>query len=63
MTPEEIRMMEIFMPLALRRVVAAAETSRRFVHYTSAEAAISMITHQEVWMRKAVAMNDFREID
>jgi len=33
------------------------------VHYSSADAAMKMITNREVWMRKASCMNDFSEID
>jgi hypothetical protein len=33
------------------------------VHYSSADAAIKMITNREVWMRRATCMNDFSEID
>jgi hypothetical protein len=36
---------------------------QRFVHYTSADAAMSMIRNKEVWMRKASMMNDFSEVE
>lgn len=34
----------------------------RFVHYTSAEAALSIIRTKRVWMRNALAMVDYREV-
>ena len=48
---------------ASERRLLAAEKKTRFVHYSSAEAAIKLITNREVWMRKARCMNDFSEID
>src|SRR5262249_43148082 len=41
----------------------ATEKKTRFVHYSSAEAAVKLITNREVWMCKARCMNDFSEID
>ncbi len=35
----------------------------RFVHYTSAETAISIIANRAVWMRNARAMNDYSELE
>ena len=54
---------EIFFPLALGRRQNFLETGGRFVHYTSADAAISMIKSREVWMRNAQCMNDFTEVE
>jgi hypothetical protein len=39
------------------------KSGRAFVHYTNAEAALSMLQAEEVWMRKSRLMNDFMEID
>ncbi len=33
-----------------------------FVHYTSAEAAIKIIEKKEIWMRSAICMSDYREV-
>jgi hypothetical protein len=38
------------------------ERKGRFVHYTSAEAAHSIISSASIWMRNAACMNDFSEI-
>ncbi len=35
---------------------------RRFVHYTSAETAISIISKKEIWLRNSLVMNDYSEI-
>ena len=59
----ESKLEQIFFPYALKRRTAAEENNMRFVHYSSAEAAIKLITNREVWMRKARCMNDFSEID
>jgi hypothetical protein len=33
-----------------------------FVHYTSAEAALNIISHKRIWMRNATSMSDYREV-
>lgn len=40
----------------------AVRNHRRFVHYTSVEAALSIIENREVWLRNSLAMNDYSEI-
>lgn len=40
----------------------AKRNHRKFVHYTSAEAALSIINKKEVWLRNSSAMNDYSEI-
>lgn len=35
---------------------------RRFVHYTSANGAASIIREQEVWLRNSSVMNDYSEV-
>jgi len=34
----------------------------RFVHYTSAEAALRIITGKRIWMRNTTCMTDYREV-
>ena len=41
---------------------AAKERDQRFVHYTRADTAMSIIQNKEVWLRNALVMNDFQEI-
>ena len=36
--------------------------SLKFVHYTSAEAALSIIKNKRLWMRNALCMSDYREV-
>lgn len=59
----EEELAKIFFPLSIDRQRVVREKSLRFVHYTSAEVAASILQNAEVWMRKATLMNDFREID
>ncbi len=35
---------------------------KRFVHYTSAEAALKIINTKRIWMRNATCMSDYREV-
>lgn len=59
----EAELAKIVMPFASKRMEEVRQTGRRFVHYSSAEAAVGMLTNAEVWMRKASCMNDFMEIE
>ena len=54
------KLAEIFFNHALRRRDAMKE--RRYVHYTSSAVAVSILQKKEVWMRNALTMNDFSEI-
>src|ERR1700693_3098635 len=66
-----IRLEGIFTPLARKQreefykrdpVTGAVTDSARFVHYTSAEAALSIIKSKRIWMRNAMSMADYREV-
>lgn len=52
--------------LVFARTIASRDAVRisgqRFVHYTRAEVAVSIIQNRKVWMRNALVMNDFQEI-
>jgi hypothetical protein len=54
----------IFMPRATkhRGELYAGGNSARFVHYTSAEAALGIIKSKRVWMRNTTCMSDYREV-
>jgi hypothetical protein len=54
----------IFMPMAFeqREEFHARDSSARFVHYTSAEAALSIIRSKRIWMRNTTCMADYREV-
>jgi hypothetical protein len=60
--PEQLRAFEIFHPYATRRYDECSEQTR-FVHYTTADVAASIIQKKEVWMRNAINMNDFSELE
>jgi hypothetical protein len=59
-----MQLASIFMPQAIKHQVAyyARSDPTRFVHYTSAEAAISIIRSKRLWMRNATRMADYREV-
>ena len=57
------KMLEIFSPYILEKTKLVRENGLRFVHYTSAEAAMKIIKNEEVWLRNAQCMNDFTEIE
>lgn len=54
---------EIFMPHYVGAVKAMVARSGRFVHYTTAETATSILKNKQVWMRNAALMNDYSEIE
>jgi hypothetical protein len=63
------RLSEIFSPhtIELRRKLFNypkdhENPTARFVHYTSAEAGISIIQSQRLWMRNTMCMSDYREV-
>lgn len=72
LSSEQIQMQEkltdIFMPEAKRRIMSyysnsdGSSDSAKFVHYTSAEAAIHIINKKRIWMRNVTCMSDYREV-
>jgi hypothetical protein len=64
LTPEQIDRLEgIFHPFAKsrrERLYGVAPVAR-FVHYTTAEAALKIILSKRLWMRSTTAMADLRE--
>lgn len=60
--PNEIRLMNIFNPFATQELLQASDNEQRFVHYTSAPVAMSIIRKREIWMRKISSMNDYTEV-
>ncbi len=63
LSPERLRILQIFFPYAASKYLDMTSGNGRFVHYTTAEAAVNMIRTKEVWMRNATAVNDFMEIE
>lgn len=72
MTPEQldlwIRLEKVFMPHARQqrdkfyKVAEGVPQPARFVHYTSADAALKIIEKKRIWMRNATCMSDYREV-
>lgn len=56
----------IFVPHARRRrdeiYQLGSPHAQRFIHYTSAEAAVKIISQKRLWLRNAACMSDFREV-
>lgn len=65
LTDDEIAVGEelerIFMPLAHRKRERVRQEGSRFVHYTSADNAIKILTSRQFWMRNVRCMNDYME--
>ena len=62
MSADQMRLQMLMMPHAARRQAAAFSEKTRFVHYTSAETAVSIIRNKEIWLRKVACMNDLSEV-
>jgi len=64
---ESVRIMSITMPYALKQMQEVyqrtpGQTHARFVHYTTAEAALSIIRTKRFWLRNTNCMADYREV-
>ncbi len=59
---ERDREIRVFLPSLHERVGRALASGQRFVHYTGAAAAMSMIRNGEMWLRNTQCMNDFSEV-
>src|ERR1700751_16912 len=67
LTPGQQRLYAIFHPFAVAkeaefRDAVAHGQKIRLVYYTRAETAEKIIRNRRIWMRKAICMNDFSEI-
>lgn len=60
---EHTKLAEIFFPYARGELNNVKSSGARFVHYTSATVAISIIKNEQMWMRNATTMNDFSEVE
>lgn len=59
---EQARLFQILFPYAYEQNEKARSEGFRFVHYTTADAAMKILRSKEVWMRKSLCMNDFLEV-
>lgn len=57
------RFISLMSPEMAERWMLLNTSGLRFVHYTSARVAHSILTKHEIWMRNASLMNDYSEID
>ncbi|MER8855847.1 DUF2971 domain-containing protein [Mesorhizobium australicum] len=62
-SPEMLRKFMIFNPLAFERYNEMKSSGRRFVHYSTSEAAFYMIRSNRIRLRSSAVMNDFMEIE
>ena len=58
----DIKLEGIFMPHARKQRENFYAKGGRFVHYTSADAAISIIKNKRIWMRNTTCMSDYSEV-
>lgn len=61
-TPDEVKLAGLFLPHSTETRLNTLNSRTRFVHYTSASAAASIIENRSIWLRSTTSMNDFREI-
>ena len=60
---DQLRLLKIFHPHAMEKISAVSGKNTRFVHYTSASAAMKILQTEKFWMRKTSCMNDFMEVE
>jgi hypothetical protein len=62
LTPDQQRLHQIFHPFAAVQQANVLAKRTRFVYYTRAETAMSILKNKQIWMRKSKCMNDFTEV-
>ena len=62
-TPDEERLNRIFFPYMDRKNREAIAVQSRFVYYTTADTAASILRNRQLWMRNTTAMNDYMEVE
>lgn len=63
MDEQHLKALSIFYPRVLESVDRVKNERLRFVQYTSAEAAMSILKNKKVWLRNVQCMNDYREVE
>jgi hypothetical protein len=53
----------IFSPYYLEKALRVEKEGLKFIQYTSADAAMSIIRNGEVWLRNSQCMNDYSEVE
>ena len=59
----EQRLFDIFLPDINKKSNDIKSAGKRFVHYTSANAAMQILQNRQIWMRQPSCMNDFMEVE
>ena len=62
LSPADLKIQQVFFPYTFAKSIEVFQKKRRFVYYTSAEAAMHIIQDKEIWMRNAMTMNDISEV-
>ena len=60
---KESQFYRVYIPHVLEKAQKILSQGIKFIHYTSAEAAMNIIRTEEVWLRNAKCMNDFSEVE
>jgi len=63
LTADDIKLSKLFLPHSMQKRGEALSRRARFVHYTTASGAASIIEGRSVWLRNATTMNDYSEIN
>ena len=58
----QLKLESIFMPHARKKRDEVYDKKKRFVHYTSADAALKIVESKRLWMRSTTCMSDYREV-
>ena len=61
--PDGARIKRIFFPYADRKAREVLDAGSRFVYYTTADTATSILSKGQIWMRSTMAMNDYLEVE
>ena len=62
-TSDQDQYFKVFFPYAMAQRHKILTNNLRFVHYTSAETAVSILTGRRMWMRRTSVMNDYMEFE
>ncbi len=62
-SPDRDRVRRIFFPYMERKTRDVLAAGGRFVYYTNADTATSILRNRQLWMRNTVTMNDYMEVE
>ena len=57
------RIKHIFFPYTEQKIRDVISEGNRFVYYTTADTATSILKNKQIWMRNTSAMNDYLEVE